>query len=208
EPRLLAITLLVIGVASLGKIVGTYLGARLIGRRDHWTALSYGAGLNARGAMEIIIATIGLELGILSQEMFSIIVVMAMATSLMAPPALRWVLARITPEEQELERLRREEAAAGSRIAGIHRILLPVRRRPVGDSIHSLESHLLRRLSRPSAPLALTLLNVSQREERPASQVFLEKLSEQFEATETTRKIVESEDAVGAILEESQKDYD
>ena len=89
EPRTLLIALLVIAVASGGKIVGTYIGARLIGRRSHWTALSFGAGLNARGAMEIIIATIGLELGILSQTMFSIVVIMAMATSLMAPPALR-----------------------------------------------------------------------------------------------------------------------
>src|SRR5690606_7221749 len=139
EPRLLAITLLVIGVASLGKIVGTYLGARLIGRRDHWTALSFGAGLNARGAMEIIIATIGLELGILSQDMFSIIVVMAMVTSLMAPPALRWVLARVQPEEQELERLRREELAAESPIASIHRVLIPVRQRPDDQAVQALE---------------------------------------------------------------------
>jgi Kef-type K+ transport system membrane component KefB len=50
--------------------------------------------------MEIIIATIGLELGILSQDMFSIIVVMAMATSLMAPPALRWVLAHVSPRRR------------------------------------------------------------------------------------------------------------
>jgi Kef-type K+ transport system membrane component KefB len=105
-PQLILITLVVIAIATLGKVVGTYAGARLIGGREHWTALSFGAGLNARGAMEIIIATIGLQLGILSQDMFSIIVIMAMATSLMAPPALRWVLRHVVPEEQELERLR------------------------------------------------------------------------------------------------------
>src|SRR5690606_40305042 len=63
----------------------------------------------ARGAMEIIVATIGLQVGILTQDMFSIIVLMAMATSLMAPPALRWTLSKVVPEEQELERLRQEE---------------------------------------------------------------------------------------------------
>ena len=41
------------------KGAGTYLGARLIGRKDHWYALSFSAGLNTRGAMDIIIATIG-----------------------------------------------------------------------------------------------------------------------------------------------------
>jgi Kef-type K+ transport system membrane component KefB len=114
EPQLILIALIVILIATLGKVVGTYIGARVIGGRDHWTALSFGAGLNARGAMEIIIATIGLQLGILTQDMFSIIVIMAMATSLMAPAALRWVLKRVEPEEQELERLRREEMATGS----------------------------------------------------------------------------------------------
>src|SRR5690606_7714284 len=75
DAGLIALTLLVIFVATSGKVVGTYLGARLLGRRDHWTSLSFGAGLNARGAMGIIIATIALEPGTLSQPMFSTIVV-------------------------------------------------------------------------------------------------------------------------------------
>jgi Kef-type K+ transport system membrane component KefB len=76
---------LVVAVATVGKVFGTYAGARLVGRRDHWTALAFGAGLNARDAMEIIIASVGLSLGVLTQAMFSIIVVMAIVTSLMAP---------------------------------------------------------------------------------------------------------------------------
>jgi Kef-type K+ transport system membrane component KefB/nucleotide-binding universal stress UspA family protein len=207
EPRLLIIALLVIAVASGGKILGTYLGARLIGRRDHWTSLSFGAGLNARGAMEIIIATIGLELGILSQDMFSIIVVMAMVTSLMAPPALRWVLARVTPEAQELERLRREELSAGSLIARIHRVLLPVRRRPVGDPVHSLEAKLLERLGRHD-PLSLTLLNVSEPGQETSGVDFLNQLAPRFPASEVSRKVVTGQDPAGIILGESQKDYD
>jgi Kef-type K+ transport system membrane component KefB len=71
EPRLLGLALVVIAVATGGKVIGTCLGARLIGGRDHWTALAFGAGLNARGAMEIIVATIGLKLGILGPDMFS-----------------------------------------------------------------------------------------------------------------------------------------
>ncbi|MCK7517833.1 MAG: hypothetical protein MZV64_09050 [Ignavibacteriales bacterium] len=41
-----------------------------IGKSDHWTALSFGAGLNARGAIQIIVATIGLSFGVISQEIF------------------------------------------------------------------------------------------------------------------------------------------
>src|SRR5690606_34291098 len=129
-PELLSVTGIVIAVACIGKGVGVYAGARLSGRTDHWTALSLGAGMNARGAMEIIVATVGLFLGILTQEMYSIIVVMALATSLMAPPTLRWTLRRVVPERQELERLERERLDEASPIARIHRVLVPVRRRP------------------------------------------------------------------------------
>jgi nucleotide-binding universal stress UspA family protein len=197
----------VILVASGGKVIGTYLGARLIGRRDHWTALSYGAGLNARGAMEIIIATIGLELGILTPEMFSIIVVMAMATSLMAPPALRWVLRHVEPEQQELERLRREDLSRGSRVAKIHRVLLPLRQRPAGDIVHTLEAAILDRLA-AKGPVAVTMFNVAKPGERALSNEFLDMITPLYGALEITRRIVEDDQPDTAILAEAQKGYD
>jgi Kef-type K+ transport system membrane component KefB/nucleotide-binding universal stress UspA family protein len=206
-PQLLFITLVVIAIATLGKVVGTYSGARLIGGREHWTALSFGAGLNARGAMEIIIATIGLSLGILSQDMFSIIVIMAMATSLMAPPALRWVLRHVVPEEQELERLRREEMAAGSTIAKIHRVLLPVRWREKGDHVHSIEAHVLDRMS-DRHPLSVTLLNVTEPGGRIQSIEFLDRLAERFHDVELVKKVIQSTDTTRSILEEADKFYD
>jgi Kef-type K+ transport system membrane component KefB/nucleotide-binding universal stress UspA family protein len=207
SPQLLLITLVVIGIATLGKVVGTYAGARLIGGREHWTALSFGAGLNARGAMEIIIATIGLQLGILSQDMFSIIVIMAMATSLMAPPALRWVLRHVVPEEQELARLRREEMAAGSVIAKIHRVLLPVRWREKGDHVHSIEAHVLDRMS-DHHPLSVTLFNVTEVGGRAKSVEFLDRLAGSFHDVELVKKVVQRADSSAAILDEANKFYD
>ncbi len=206
-PQLLMITLVVIGIATAGKVAGTYLGARLIGGREHWTALSFGAGLNARGAMEIIIATIGLSLGILSQDMFSIIVIMAMVTSLMAPPALRWVLRHVVPEEQELERLRREEMAAGSVIAKIHRVLLPVRRRERGDHVHTIEAHVLERMNEQHR-LSVTLFNVADDGGRAEGAAFLERLGESFQKVELVKKVVNSNDPSRAILDEAAKYYD
>jgi Kef-type K+ transport system membrane component KefB len=206
-PQLILITLVVIGIATAGKVVGTYMGARLVGGREHWTALSFGAGLNARGAMEIIIATIGLQLGILSQDMFSIIVIMAMATSLMAPPALRWVLRHVVPEEQELERLRREEVAAGSVIAKIHRVLVPVRTRPKGEHVHAIEAHILDRMSDRHA-LSVTLFNVAERGARQEGVDFLNRLGEQFYDVELVKKVVQSGDPSRAILDEAGKYYD
>lgn len=205
-PRLMAITLLVIFLATFGKILGVYIGARAIGRRDHWTALSLGAGLNARGAMEIIVATIGLQVGILTQDMFSIIVIMAMATSLMAPPALRWTLSKVVPDEQELARLRREELAAGSRVADIRRVLIPVRVRAERNIIHQIEAHIVERLKRRN-PLSVTLLNVSPPDQRAEGTAFLETLSEDFPKVDLNRKVVVSREPTEPILAEAAKDY-
>lgn len=208
EPQLLLIALLVIAIASGGKVLGTYLGARLIGKKDHWTALSFGAGLNARGAMEIIIATIGLNLGILAQDMFSIIVLMAMATSLMAPPALRWVLSKVEPGEEELKRLRREELAAESLVANIHRVLLPVRRREIdAAAVQTIEAHLLDKIGEKTE-LSLTLLNVAAPGNREQGTKFLSELAPLFSQKEIVKRVVEHTEPEHAILDEAEKDYD
>ncbi len=208
DTKLMIIALIVIFIATMGKVAGTYLGARLIGRRDHWTSLSFGAGLNARGAMEIIIATIGLKLGILSQDMFSIIVLMAMATSLMAPPALRWVLKHVEPEEEELERLRREELAKGSLVAGIHRVLLPIRRRE-GESgpIQTIEARILEKMG-AKTNLSVTLLNIAEPGGKARSTEFLDQLSRLFSQKELVKKVVEGDKPADTILDEAKKDYD
>lgn len=208
EPQLLLIALFVILVASGGKIIGTYSGARLIGRRDHWTALSFGAGLNARGAMEIIIATIGLNLGILAQDMFSIIVLMAMTTSLMAPPALRWVLRRVQPGEEEMKRLREEELAVDSLIANVHRVLLPVRLHEVGSNpAQTIEAYILDKIG-VKADLSLTLLNVSEPGKRSTAIQFLNDLAPLFTQKELVKKVVEGKQPHDVILDEAVKDYD
>ena len=210
DPTLFVITLIVIAIATLGKVAGTYFGARVIGGKDHWTALSFGAGLNARGAMEIIIATIGLRLGILSQDMFSIIVVMAIATSLMAPTALRWVLKRVEIGDEEKRRLAKEELESLSLVADIHRVLLPVRVRDLEENknlIQSIEATLLELLGR-DRQLSVTLLTVSEGKNKQASEMYLDTLSGYFKQMELTTKVVQSKKPADTILDEAKKDYD
>lgn len=210
EPTLIIITLIVIAVATLGKVAGTYFGARVIGGKDHWTSLSFGAGLNARGAMEIIIATIGLNLGILAQDMFSIIVVMAMATSLMAPTALRWVLKRVEIGKEEEERLKQEEMEAESLIAGIHRVLLPVRRRnsaPTKQAVQTIEAQILELLGQ-NTDLSITLFTVGHKGKKSECEDYLSECAGLFNQKEIVTKVVEGQKAGDAILDEAKKDYD
>jgi Kef-type K+ transport system membrane component KefB len=84
----LLVALAAVLVACLGKFIGGGLGARL-GGLDLREALAVGAGLNARGAMELVIAAIGLSIGILTVPMYTIIVLIAVVTTLMAAPFLR-----------------------------------------------------------------------------------------------------------------------
>ncbi|WP_323026846.1 cation:proton antiporter [Gelidibacter japonicus] len=81
--------LLIVGVAFAGKILGTVLFYLPSGHG--WReGLAVGTGMNGRGAVEIVIAGIGLQKGIISQEIFSILVFMAILTTLSVPVLLTW----------------------------------------------------------------------------------------------------------------------
>jgi Kef-type K+ transport system membrane component KefB/mannitol/fructose-specific phosphotransferase system IIA component (Ntr-type) len=83
--------ILVFVIASAAKMVGCTLGARAGGLR--WRpAAAVGSGLNARGAMEIILALLALEAGLLKEQVFVALVVMALATSLVSGPMMKWLL--------------------------------------------------------------------------------------------------------------------
>lgn len=84
---------LVLVLACVGKGVACWLAARLSGEpRDQ--ALAIGALMNTRGLMELIILNIGYERGIITQTLFSIMVIMALATTLMATPLFELVYGR------------------------------------------------------------------------------------------------------------------
>jgi Kef-type K+ transport system membrane component KefB/mannitol/fructose-specific phosphotransferase system IIA component (Ntr-type) len=93
-------------LASAPKITGCALGARIGGMR--WReASAVGFGMNARGAMGIILAAIARDAGLLRDETFVALVVMALATSLLSGPAMKWLLYRHEPEEDVVMLLRR-----------------------------------------------------------------------------------------------------
>jgi Kef-type K+ transport system membrane component KefB len=94
KPQVALAGLAVLAIAILGKFLGAYLGARL-SRLNRWEALAIGAGLNARGVIEVIVATIGVKLGVLNTASYTVVVLVALVTSLMAPPLLRFAMARV-----------------------------------------------------------------------------------------------------------------
>lgn len=87
----LGLVLLVLVIACLGKVLGCGLGGRLAGMsmRESW---ALGFGMNARGAMEIILGLLALEYGLISEPLFVALVIMALVTSLVSGPAMQAIL--------------------------------------------------------------------------------------------------------------------
>lgn len=82
-----AVCAIIIGVATLGKLGGSALAARLTGLNGR-TSLQLGALMNTRGLMELIALNIGYDLGILSQRIFAMLVIMALVTTTLTGPLL------------------------------------------------------------------------------------------------------------------------
>lgn len=97
------IALLIIAVAVTGKFLGSALAAKFVGQswRD---SLIIGALMNTRGLMELIVLNIGYDLGVLSDEIFAMLVIMALITTFMTGPMLdliNWLI----PEKKSDEEL-------------------------------------------------------------------------------------------------------
>jgi Kef-type K+ transport system membrane component KefB len=112
QPTVALAAVAVLAIAILGKFAGAYLGAR-ISRLSHWEGIALGAGMNARGVIEVIVAMTGLRLGVLNTATYTVIVLVAIVTSLMAPPLLRLTMRRVTQNDEELVRKATHEAWAG-----------------------------------------------------------------------------------------------
>jgi Kef-type K+ transport system membrane component KefB/nucleotide-binding universal stress UspA family protein len=107
----LALPGVVLGIAIVGKLIGCTSGA-LISRLGWRESLAIGVGMNARGGMEIVVALIGLSLGVLTREMYAVIILVAIVTSLMTPPLLNALLVGVGRRPGETERLEREKLLA------------------------------------------------------------------------------------------------
>jgi Kef-type K+ transport system membrane component KefB len=132
DPNLVLLTIGLIVIASLGKFSGAFAGGRLGGMT--WAeSLALGCGMNARGSTEVIVASIGLSVGVLHQSLFTPIVAMAVVTTMSMPPMLRWALSRLSVSPEEAARLEREEFEAQGFVPNIERLLVAVDASPSGQ---------------------------------------------------------------------------
>jgi Kef-type K+ transport system membrane component KefB/nucleotide-binding universal stress UspA family protein len=134
SPELWLLCLAILGVAIVGKYVGTYYAARSckIGKQE---ASALGWLMNTRGLTELIVLNIGLDLGVISPLLFTMLVVMALVTTFMTSPLLEWTYPKksIRLQTQPIENLAEPAALSHQSSLGAvdstaigYRILVPV----------------------------------------------------------------------------------
>jgi nucleotide-binding universal stress UspA family protein len=140
--------------------------------------------------------------------MFSVIVIVAIVTSLMAPFALRYTVSRVKLDDDELERLRLEAALESSFLGEIKRVLVPIRlgQGDVG-STRELQISILNRLA-ALQDMTITMLAVVPSGQKSEASQQLEELSQRLPGARVMVRVVTGDDPVTSILAEAERDYD
>ncbi|MGL5060697.1 MAG: cation:proton antiporter [Microcoleus sp.] len=136
KPDLWLLCAAVLGVAIIGKYVGTYVAARVCGISNR-EASALGWMMNTRGLTELIVLNIGLSLGVISPLLFTMLVIMALVTTFMTSPLLEWTypkrsirldVSEFSEDDSELEESKLAEASKvnETKLQPTYRILVPV----------------------------------------------------------------------------------
>ncbi|HZL29460.1 MAG TPA: cation:proton antiporter [Pseudolabrys sp.] len=224
DPIILALTAGLILIASLGKFAGAFIGAEIGGltRRE---GFALACGMNARGSTEVIVATIGLSMGALNQNLFTMIVAVAVLTTMAMPPTLRWALSRIPMGKDEKQRLEREELEERGFLPKLERLLLAIDDSTNGTFATRIAGILAGTNGMPTTVMQIktdkktgkkaadaekekaeaageTILEVAERAEHTLTE------EEQSDVKLNVTTIVENAPRKAAVEEEAEKGYD
>jgi len=147
-------------IASIGKFSGAFLGSK-IGVLNVRQAVAVGSAMNARGSTEVIVASIGLGMGALTQNLYTMIVTMAVVTTLAMPPMLRRALNSLPIGEDEKKRVDRESLDEKGFVRKMERILLAV-----DDSRNGKFAARLAGLIAGAQGMPMTILRVSEADQQ------------------------------------------
>ncbi|HWC63761.1 MAG TPA: cation:proton antiporter, partial [Rhizomicrobium sp.] len=157
-------TTLLVGIASVGKFSGAFAGA-MLGRRSWREGIALGCAMNARGSTEVIVASIGLSMGALTQNLYTMIVTMAVVTTMAMPPMLRAALRGLPMGKEEEIRIQREAIDQKGFLPRLERLLLAVDESPAGRMAARLAGSIAGAQGMP-----VTILKLGSKEPRTAKE--------------------------------------
>ncbi|NGY36416.1 cation/H(+) antiporter [Flavobacterium sp. XN-5] len=205
DPYLWKVTAAIIMVAVVGKFLGSALAAKFVGQ--NWKdSLTIGALMNTRGLMELIVLNIGLELKVLTPEVFTMMVIMALVTTFMTGPALD--LINFVFKNKNVPDA--EEIAESSK----YRILFSFGNDEKGKSLLRLANSLTKKQKNNSTITAMHLslsdelhsFNLAQKEKESFSPIFEESKELNLEIDTIFKATTDIESEIADVA--NQGDYD
>ncbi len=206
DPYLWKVTGLIILVAVVGKFLGSALAARFVGQ--NWQdSLTIGALMNTRGLMELIVLNIGFDLGVLTSEVFTMMVIMALVTTFMTGPALDLINAIFKTKDVFIPETEEEDEKK-------YKILISFGNNEKGRSLLRLANSLTRKQKEASSLTAMSLAlsdemhtyNPEELERKRFSPILEESSLMQQEVTTIFKATVDIETDIADIA--NQGDYD
>jgi nucleotide-binding universal stress UspA family protein len=222
NPEILWSTVGLILIASIGKFAGAFVGGELGGLTKR-EGFALACGMNARGSTEVIIASVGLSMGALTQNLFTMIVAMAVITTMAMPPTLRWALSRIPMSKEEKQRLDREELEDKGFLPNLERLLLAVDDSTNGTFASRLAGIIAATKEMPTTVMHITNGNVDDKKTIKAetakaqdAAMTVKEVAERAEHTKTAEEQTEvklevstlvQQPSTEAIADEAEKGY-
>ncbi|HEY2524266.1 MAG TPA: cation:proton antiporter [Candidatus Binataceae bacterium] len=205
------VPLIVLVVACAAKIGGAFAGGRL-GGLEFRESLAVAFGMNARGGMEIILALLGLSLGVLTSATYTMIVAVAVVTSVMTPSLLTWALRGVSRRPGDAERAERDRILARMplRTAGAKLLVLS------GGGPHAeLAAHLAGTLCK-SSDASITVFHAAAGDSNGADTAAafgaqfarLKEIATAAGAANVYHRAGGGESIIEAIMQESERGYD
>lgn len=205
DPYLWKVTGFIILVAVVGKFFGSALAAKFVGQ--NWrNSLIIGALMNTRGLMELIVLNIGLELKVLTPEVFTMMVIMALVTTFMTGPALDLInyifkTSDIIDHEDEINHSK-------------YRILISFGNNEKGKSLLRLANSLIKKQKKKASITALHLslsdemhpFNIEDKEKSSFNPIVKESILLKQEITTIFKATIDIENEITEIA--NQGEYD
>lgn len=202
DPQLALITIALSLAALASKLGASLLAGRLTGLGT-WESLSIGVGANAKGSLGLILAMLGYSLEIISIDMLGIVIFIALFSTAISAPLMKFTISRVTVTDKEKERIKQDERQSRTILASVRRVLWPTSGRGRNTFIAKLLNSIGHR-----QVIETTALWVNKHDsltEQPFTSI-----SEVIDKKHVSllKRKVKSEDPIEAIAEEANRGYD
>jgi len=202
EPKLLVITALLSLSTIVVKLASCVAAGRVSGY-GIWESLAVGVGANTKGSLGLILAMLGLSLEIISQDMYAVIIFIALFSTGVSAPLMKLTMGKVKITDEEIEKMKREERRSRTILSSIRRVLWPTS----GRGRNAFIANLLNSIGQSQVveTTALWVKRPSGSTEKPFSSIRDVVDTKHVSIFEST---VTSADPMKVISEEGNRGYD